>query len=102
MTDEERLQSVIGSFAIEGIELTEENIEMGKDILSGKRTIDECIAELYKKYGIRPDDKSEVKNLADWDPDFIKLTPEEKEHMRKNEEEMAEGIFYTEEEVWND
>lgn len=53
MTDEERLQSVIGSFAIEGIELTEENIEMGKDILSGKRTIDECIAELYKKYGIR-------------------------------------------------
>ena len=52
MNINEQLASVAGSFALEGMDFSEENMQMGKAILSGEKNIDECISELYKKYGI--------------------------------------------------
>lgn len=35
-----------------------------------------------------------------WDPDFTKVTPEEKRQLDQADAEMANGQYYTEEEVW--
>ena len=43
-----------------------------------------------------------VKKLVrSWDPDFTKLTPEEKERVDRSDAEMKAGIYYTEDEVWD-
>ena len=47
------IQTIKGSFAIEDQELDHEDISRGKDILTDKRTVEECIAELDKQYGIK-------------------------------------------------
>lgn len=36
-----------------------------------------------------------------WDPDFVKLTSEEKERVDRSDAEMKAGIYYTEDEVWD-
>lgn len=36
-----------------------------------------------------------------WDPDFVKLTPVEKEIVDRSDAEMKAGIYYTEDEVWD-
>lgn len=36
-----------------------------------------------------------------WDPDFTKATSEEKEKMKIAEKEFKEGIYFTDEDVWN-
>ena len=38
--------------------------------------------------------------LRSWDPDFVKVTPSERERLEKSESEMENGEYYTEEEVW--
>ena len=35
-----------------------------------------------------------------WDSDFVKVTPKERERIEKSEEEMKNGDYVTEEEVW--
>lgn len=34
-----------------------------------------------------------------WDPDFTKLTPEEKQRLEKAEQEIARGEFFTDEDI---
>jgi hypothetical protein len=41
------------------------------------------------------------KLVVAWDPDFTKVTPEEERIIKQSEEEMRQGIYLTEEEVWN-
>ena len=36
-----------------------------------------------------------------WDPDFTKVTPEEKKRLEEIEAEMEAGIYFTEEEVFD-
>ena len=44
------IESVRASFAMEGMRLTDEDITRAKEILSGRKTIDEIIEELNLKY----------------------------------------------------
>lgn len=44
------IESVRASFAMEGMRLTDEDIMRAKEILSGRKTIDEIIEELNSKY----------------------------------------------------
>lgn len=39
--------------------------------------------------------------LLAWDPDYTKVTPEEKARIDKADEEIKRGYYFTEEEVWN-
>jgi alkyl hydroperoxide reductase subunit AhpC len=41
------------------------------------------------------------KLVVAWDADFTKVTPEEEKSIKQAEEEMQQGIYLTEEEVWN-
>jgi alkyl hydroperoxide reductase subunit AhpC len=41
------------------------------------------------------------KLVVAWDADFTKVTPEEEKSIKQAEEEMRQGIYLTEEEVWN-
>lgn len=41
------------------------------------------------------------RTAEEMDPDFVKLTPEEKRRLDEAETEMERGEYYTEEEVWN-
>jgi hypothetical protein len=41
------------------------------------------------------------KLVVAWDADFTKVTPEEEKCIKQAEEEMRQGIYLTEEEVWN-
>ncbi len=36
-----------------------------------------------------------------WDPDFTKLTDEERDRIEKSEKEMEEGIYFTDNEIWD-
>lgn len=36
-----------------------------------------------------------------WDPDFTKVTPEERKRLEEIEAEMESGIYFTEEEVFD-
>lgn len=36
-----------------------------------------------------------------WDPDFTKVTMEERQRIDAADKEMKAGIFYSEEDVWN-
>lgn len=40
------------------------------------------------------------KLLLAWDPDFTKVTPEERKRMEAAEQELANGEYLTHEEVW--
>jgi hypothetical protein len=45
---------------------------------------------------------AEVKKLViAWDPDFTKVTPEEAKLLKQSEEEMQQGDYLTEKEVWD-
>jgi hypothetical protein len=37
-----------------------------------------------------------------WDPDFTKLTPEERKRLEQAEEELQNGETYSHDEVWGD
>ena len=37
-----------------------------------------------------------------WDPDFTKVTPEEKKILDKADEELKNGEYYSHDEVWAD
>ena len=37
-----------------------------------------------------------------WDPDFVKTTPEEKKRLRVADQELQQGIYFTEAEVWEE
>ncbi len=39
--------------------------------------------------------------VRSWDPDFSKVTPAEREKLERIEQEMNNGEYYSEEEVWN-
>lgn len=39
--------------------------------------------------------------LLAWDPDFTKLTPEERSKLDKADEEMKQGEYFTNDEIWN-
>ena len=41
------------------------------------------------------------KLLVAWDPDFTKVTPEERSRLDKAGEEMKSGEYFTDDEVWN-
>lgn len=41
------------------------------------------------------------KLLLAWDPDFTKVTPEERNRLDKADEEMKSGEYFTDNEVWN-
>lgn len=41
------------------------------------------------------------KLLLAWDPDFTKVTPEERSKLDKADEEMKKGEYFTDDEVWN-
>lgn len=41
------------------------------------------------------------KIIKAWDPDFTKVTPEEKKRLEEIEAEMEAGIYFTEEEVFD-
>lgn len=41
------------------------------------------------------------KLLLAWDPDFTKVTPEERSRLDKADEEMKSGEYLTDDEVWN-
>lgn len=41
-----------------------------------------------------------VEGIKAWDPDYTKVTAEEKNQIDKADAEMKEGIFYPEQEVW--
>ena len=41
------------------------------------------------------------KLIRAWDPDFTKLTPEEKEIVEKADAEIKAGDFLTEDEIWS-
>lgn len=51
---------------------------------------------------------TQVKNTADfikklllaWNPDFTKVTPEERSRLDKADEEMKRGKYFTDDEVW--
>ncbi len=54
MTTEQKVNSIAGSFAIEGMILTEEEKESCRKIIDGETTIDDEIAKLNEKYkGVR-------------------------------------------------
>lgn len=37
-----------------------------------------------------------------WDLDYTKVTPKEKQILDTTDKEMEKGIYFTEDEVWND
>lgn len=39
--------------------------------------------------------------LIAWDPDFVKLTDEEREQLEQSDSEMKNGDYLTEEEFWS-
>lgn len=41
------------------------------------------------------------KLVVAWDPDFTKLTPAEKQRLDESSEEMENGEYYSESDVWN-
>lgn len=41
------------------------------------------------------------KLLSAWDPDFTKVTPEERRRLDKADEEMKNGEYFTGDDVWN-
>lgn len=53
--------------------------------------------------------ESELKTINDlvkmlvrsWDPDFTKVTNEEKKRIEIADKEMSSGIYFSEEEVWS-
>ena len=62
--------------------------------------------ELREQLRLTSDEENDIsKNRDDfiraWDPDFTKLTPEEKEIVDRSDAEMKAGIYYTEDEVWD-
>lgn len=42
------------------------------------------------------------KLLLAWDPDFTKVTPEERKRMETAEKELENGEYYSHDEVWAD
>jgi hypothetical protein len=38
--------------------------------------------------------------LLAWDPDYVKLTDEERERLKQSEAEMENGEYITEEDFW--
>ena len=50
MTIQETIDSVRASFAMEGLEMTQEDARRGEEILRGERTAEDLIAELSMKY----------------------------------------------------
>ncbi len=53
MNFETMLNSIKGSFSIEGMNMTSEVEQRIKDMNDGKKTIDECIAETISRYSAR-------------------------------------------------
>lgn len=41
------------------------------------------------------------KLIVAWDPDFTKVTPAEKKILDQADQEMADGIFCSDDEVWS-
>ena len=50
MTVQETIDSVRASFAMEGLEMTQEDERRGEEILTGERSVDDAIAEISLKY----------------------------------------------------
>ena len=50
MTVQETIDSVRASFAMEGLEMTQEDERRGEEILTGERSVDDVIAEISLKY----------------------------------------------------
>ena len=50
MTIQETIEHVRASFAMEGLEMTQEDERRGEEILKGERTAEDLIAELSMKY----------------------------------------------------
>ena len=50
MTIQETIENVRASFAMEGLEMTQEDARRGEAILRGEKTADDLIAELSMKY----------------------------------------------------
>ena len=44
--------------------------------------------------------KKIIAYIKKWDPDFTRLTPEEKEELEKSEMEMASGEYIKETDFW--
>lgn len=42
------------------------------------------------------------KLIIAWDPDYTRVTPDERKRIDKSYEEIKNGIYYTDEEVWNE
>ncbi len=57
--------------------------------------------ELIQKLSRIPDVCANKLIIA-WDPDYTRVTPEERERIDKSYEEIKNGIYYTDEEVWNE
>ncbi|MBR6579810.1 MAG: hypothetical protein IKK66_00750 [Ruminococcus sp.] len=55
-----------------------------------KQTEQNLIAEMIKRI------------VLAWDPDFTKVTPEEKKILDKADEELKNGEYYSHDEVWAD
>lgn len=55
-----------------------------------KQTEQNLIAEMIKRI------------VLSWDPDFTKVTPEEKKILDKADEELKNGEYYSHDEVWAD
>ncbi|SDB14869.1 hypothetical protein [Eubacterium oxidoreducens] len=63
--------------------------------------------EIAELLDILPDEDVSLVNalikklVLAWDRDFVKVTPKEQRILEQSEEEMKNGIFVTEEEMWN-
>lgn len=70
-------------------DITEKVNEL-QEYLDGKGD-SEAILSQWKQY-----------ELLEWDPDFTRVTPAEREMLERAEEEMATGIYFTEKEVFDE
>ena len=65
------------------------------------------VMQTAEMLSLLPDDEVSLVNalvkklILAWDPDFTKVTQQEAEVIEQSDNEMKEGIYFTEDEVWN-
>ena len=88
------IQNVAATMAIENMPLSETFVEELIKVANGEKSSEQLRQEVICKYA--------KKAIIAWDPDFTKVTPEEREILEKSDSEMKNGEYVTEEDFWKD
>lgn len=84
MVIEKMIENIKASFAMSDMELSEADIKRCRDLLTGKRSIDEIIKELDAKYGIEREEVPEISIINPYRNTKLCLTEEMLEFLNKH------------------